>query len=210
MCVSDAGPLYDKKRNLLTSDKLEMCTILLEQFISVFTTPLPNKQVTEPELFFSVESITSQDDEVFLTNIIITESIITDSIKELSSNYAAGPDEITASLLLNCASELAPSPLILFKQFLDSGVIDSSLKKPAIVPVYKSGRTVPSNIYYRFIYSPFSDRVGLPPHNAPFPGVLMKSIGAAFLRPDALPDVNHRRGMQNQKVLNITFWPEVN
>ena len=37
----------------------------------------------------------------------------------------------------------------------------------------------------------------------------MKSIGAAFLRPDALPDVNHMRGMQYQKVLNITFQPEV-
>ena len=41
------------------------------------------------------------------------------------------------------------------------------------------------------VYSPFSDNVGLPPHNTPLPGVLMKSIGAAFLRPDALPDVNH-------------------
>ena len=39
MCASEIGPLYDKKRNLLTSDKLEMCAILLEQFNSVFTTP---------------------------------------------------------------------------------------------------------------------------------------------------------------------------
>ena len=31
------------------------------------------------------------------------------------------------------------------------------------------------------VYSPFSDRVGLPPHNIPFQGVLMKSIGAVFL-----------------------------
>ena len=30
------------------------------------------------------------------------------------------------------------------------------------------------------VYSPFFDRVGLPPHNIPFPGVLMKRIGAAF------------------------------
>ena len=140
MCVSDIGPFYDKKINLLTSDKLEMCTILLKQFNNVGTTPLVHKQVTDPESFFSVESITSQDDEVFLTNIIITESIIIHSIKELSSNSAAGPDGIPASLLLNCASEL-----ILFKS-LDSGVIDPSLKKAAIVPVFKSGdRTVLSN-----------------------------------------------------------------
>ena len=30
------------------------------------------------------------------------------------------------------------------------------------------------------VYSPFSDRVGLPPHNTPFLRGLMKSIGAAF------------------------------
>ena len=35
VCASESGPLYDKKINLLTSDKLEMCTILLEQLNSV-------------------------------------------------------------------------------------------------------------------------------------------------------------------------------
>ena len=35
-------------------------------------------------------------------------------------------------------------------------------------------------------YSPFSDRVGLPLHNIPSSGVLMKSIGVEFLRPDGL------------------------
>ena len=135
MCVSDIGPLYDKKINLLTSDKL--CTILLKQFNSLCTTPLPNKQVTDPDSFFSVESITSQDDEVSLTNIIITKSLIIDSIKELSSNSAEGPDGIPASLLLNCASELAPSLLILFKQSLDSGVIDPSFKKSCNRPCFQ-------------------------------------------------------------------------
>ena len=81
--------LYDKKRNLLTSDKFEMCAILLEQFNSVCTTPLPNKQVIDPDVFFSVESITHQDDELFLTDITNTESIIIDSIRELSSNFHA-------------------------------------------------------------------------------------------------------------------------
>ena len=111
-----------------------MCTILLEQFNN-FTTPLPNKQVMDPESFFSVESITSQDNEVFLTNVIITESIIIDSINELSSDSAAGPDGIPASLLLNCASELAPFLLILFKQSLDSGG-HTSLKNQQLYPCF--------------------------------------------------------------------------
>ena len=40
-------------------------------------------------------------------------------------------------------------------------------------------------IYILLVYRPFSDRVGLPLHNTPFPGVLMKSIGAAFF--DRMP-----------------------
>ena len=83
---------------------------------------------------------------MFLTDITITESIIIDSIRELSSNSAAGPDGIPCSLLLNCAHELAPSLLILLIQSLSSGGIDPSLKRAAIVPVFKSGdRTAPSN-----------------------------------------------------------------
>ena len=37
---------------------------------------------------------------MLVTNLIITEYIIMDSIKELSANSAAGPDGIPASLLL--------------------------------------------------------------------------------------------------------------
>ena len=52
--------------NLLTSDKLEMWAILLERLNSVFynPTPLPSKQVIDPDVFFSVESIPYQADEL--------------------------------------------------------------------------------------------------------------------------------------------------
>ena len=69
-------------------------------------------------VFFSVESIAYQADELILTDINITESIIIDSIRELSSNSDAGPDGISPSLLLSCAQKLAPSLLILFKHSL--------------------------------------------------------------------------------------------
>ena len=109
VCASETGPFYDKRRSLLTSDKLEMCTILLEQFNSVFTTPLPSKQAIDPDVFFYDESIAYQADELNLTDINITESIIIYSIKELSSYSAASPDGIPRLLFLNCAHELAPS-----------------------------------------------------------------------------------------------------
>ena len=39
--------------------------------------------------------------------------------------------------------------------------------------------------YILSVYSPFSDRAGLPLHDTPFPGVLMKRIGATFF--DRMP-----------------------
>ena len=123
-----------------------MCAILFKQFNSIFTTHIPNKQVIDPDVLFSVESIAYQGDELFLIYIIITESIIIDSIREISSNSAAGPDGIPCSLLPNCAHELAPSLLILFKQSLSSAVIDPSLKKLLLSLFLKSGNgATPSN-----------------------------------------------------------------
>ena len=46
-------------------------------------------------------------------------------------------------------------------------------------------------LYILSVYSPFSDRVGLPPHNAR--GVNDEYWSSVFLRLDALPDVNHMR-----------------
>ena len=85
---------------------------------------------------------------MFLTDITITESIIIEPIRELSSNSAAGLDGIPPSLLLNCAHELALSLLILFKLSLLSGVIDPSLKKSCNCSCFKLGdRTVPSKYH---------------------------------------------------------------
>ena len=60
-------------------------------------------------------------------------------------------------------------------------------------------------VYISSVYSPFSDQVGLPLHNIPSSGVLIKSIGAEFLRLDALRGVNHMRGMQYKIVINIAL-----
>ena len=51
-------------------------------------------------------------------------------------------------------------------------------------------------VYILLVYSPFSDRDGLHLHNISSSGVLLKSIGAEFIGLDALPGINHMRGMQ--------------
>ena len=75
------------------------------------------------------------------------------AIHELSSNSAAGPDCVPSSLLVNCATELAPVLLLIFSHSLSHGVIPKSWKRAAVIPIYKSGdKTVPSN--YRPISLP--------------------------------------------------------
>ena len=94
--------------------------------------------VHDPISFFSCQSL---NPDKCLTGIEITEQIIIDSIQELSSTSAAGPD-----LLLKCAAELAPALKVMFSQSLTHGFIPSSLKSAAITPVFKSGtKTSPSN-----------------------------------------------------------------
>ena len=91
--------------------------------------------------------------------------------------------------------KLYNNPDLIFASISIGNMCDKSF----LDPTYPT----PSNMLSSSVYSPFSDTVGLPPHNTFFPRVLMKSIGAVFLRPHALPDANHMRGMQYQIVLNI-------
>ena len=58
-------------------------------------------------------------------------------------------------------------------------------------------------VFISSVYSPFSDGMGLSRHNILSPGLLMKSIGAEFLRSDALPGIYYMHGMQDQIVLFI-------
>ena len=76
--------------------------------------------------------------------------MIIDAIRELSPNSAAGPDGIPSSLLINCASEIAPLLRKLFTASFLKGYIPPSFKRAAIVPIFKSGdKCLPGN--YRLI-----------------------------------------------------------
>ena len=82
-----------------------------------------------------------------LTDINFRESGIIDAIKELSLNSAAGTDDgVLSSLLISCASEIAPLLRKLFTASFLKGYIPSSFKRDAIVPIFKSGdKCLPGN-----------------------------------------------------------------
>ena len=136
------GPCY----TLLTNNKTEMCTILLDQFNSVISTPKPDMIISDPVSFFSCQSIPIGAELNYLSDIEFSESIIVESIKELSSNSAAGPDGFSFSLLINCSDILAPALNVMFSQSLTQGVFPSALKRAVIVPIFRSGdKSIPAN-----------------------------------------------------------------
>ena len=115
ICKSNIGPIKNPHTQLLVNEKLEICSLLLDQFNSVFTSPIINIIVHDPVSFFSCQSL---DHDECLTDIEITEQIIIDSIQELSSTSAAGPDGVPSSLLLKCTAELAPAVKLMFSHSL--------------------------------------------------------------------------------------------
>ena len=132
--------------HLLTDNKTEMCTILLDQFNSVFSTPKPDMIISDPVSFFSCQSIPIGAELNYLSDIEFSESIIVESIKELSSNSAGGSDGFPSSLLINCSGILAPALKVMFSQSLTQSVFPSALKRAVIVPILKSGdKSIPGN-----------------------------------------------------------------
>ena len=134
ICKQEVGPLLNPLNNTLTDNKYEMCCLLVNQFNSV---PKQTSEIKDPVTFFL--SHTTREDDLFLTYITLSNSIIIEAIKELSPNSAVGPDGIPDSLLINCAVEIAPALKIIFSHFLSSSLIPTSFKEAGIIPIFKSG-----------------------------------------------------------------------
>ena len=130
ICKQEVGPLLNPLNNTLTDNKYEMCCLLVNQFNSVFTKPKQTSVIKDPVTFFI--SHTTREDDLFLTYITLSDSIIIEAIKELSPNSAGGPDVIPASLLINCAEEIALALKIIFSHSLCSSLIHTSLKKQLV------------------------------------------------------------------------------
>ena len=146
-CKTDTGPLKNVQTNCLTHDKVEMGKLLLDHFDSVFTTPVPSKIIHDLKTFFTEPPVS---DASYLIDIHFSENVIIDAVKELSPNSAAGPDGIPASLLINCASEIAPLLKCIFISSFSKRYIPPSFQRAAIVPIFKSAdKCLPGN--YRLI-----------------------------------------------------------
>ena len=124
-----------------------MCIILLDHFNSVFSTPKPDMIISDPVSFFFCQSIPIGAELNYLSDIEFSESIIVESIKELSSNSAAGPDGFPSYLLINCSDILAPALKVMFSQSLTQGVFPSALKRALFLSLVKLQANLSSFMY---------------------------------------------------------------
>ena len=137
---SDIGPFFSKDGDPVT-DTEEIVEMLRLQYESVFSTPMKDKQIQNPEEFFS-----STEAESSLDNISFNRSDIIDKIDCLSSGAACGPDGIPAILLKKCKYSLVDGLEILFRKFLVAGDIPAMLKHAFVIPIHKGGsRGLPAN-----------------------------------------------------------------
>ena len=112
----------------------------------MYTKPKHTSVIKDPVTFFL--SHTTREDDLFRTDITLSNSIIIEAIKEFSPNSAGGPDSIPTSLLINCAEEIAPVLKFFFSHSLSSSLIPTPFKEAAIIPVFKSGdKSLPSNYH---------------------------------------------------------------
>ena len=137
---SDIGPFFSQDGNPIYEAE-EIVEMLRLQYESVFSNPVKEKQILNPEEFFSINEA-----ETKLENISFNREDILSKIDSLSSGAAAGPDGIPAILLKKCKHSLVDGLEIIFRKFLNDGNIPDMMKLAFVIPVHKGGsRGLPAN-----------------------------------------------------------------
>ena len=121
------GPLKNSSGELIT-EELGMAEELNKFFASVFTTEDVDNVPDKP-----------LETEGSIGEIIITEKLVKEKIKNLKENSAPGPDGISPRLLKSAAEMLAKPLTIIFRESLRTSEIPADWKKAKVTPIYKKG-----------------------------------------------------------------------
>ena len=154
--------------------------MLNSQFFSVFSPPSSNRLPT-----IQTPSIPPMSD------FSISVEGVRKQLESLNPAKAAGPDEIIACFLKNCAAEIAPMLADFYQQNLEEGITPVDWKKANVAPVFKKGsRSLPSN------YRPIS-LTSIPCKILEH--IISSQINRHLAEHDGLSNLNHgfRRGMSH-------------
>ena len=84
---------------------------------------------------------------MYLSNILFTESDVLKVLSSLDCSKACGPDGVSPAVLKHCAKELAPSLVTLFNLSMEQSKVPTSWKLANVIPVYKKGDRDPVSNY---------------------------------------------------------------
>ena len=117
---------------------------LKQQYETVFSDPKEDAKIHNPKEFFSE---TTNDENI--GNILFNYQDIRDSIDELSSKAASGPDGVPAVLLKKCKDEVSFPLEMIWKKSLETGDIPEIFKLAHVIPLHKPGLNRSSPASYR-------------------------------------------------------------
>ena len=135
------GPFIDPATGSINPEPSHTVKSMKTQYDSVFSNPKPEKIVSDPGPFYSDTPC-----ETSLSDFIFTQEDVEAACSELSARSAAGGDNVPASLLKSCKTNLSLPLLTLWRKSFDSGKIPPGLLEAVICPLHKGGsRSVPKN-----------------------------------------------------------------
>ena len=129
------GPLKDKNGELV-SDDLGMCTILNDQFRSVFTV---EKDRDNGNSLPRVKDELTSDQVNDLTDINITEELVLKYLRKLKINKAPGTDNLVPRVLVETATAIAKPLCMIFCMSLCDGVVPREWKCANVCAIFKKG-----------------------------------------------------------------------
>ncbi len=120
------GPLKDD-RGKVVDDVAEMTELLNNYFASVFT--VENEGVPEAK--------DCNGNEEILENIEINEERVSQAIKIMKLNKAAGTDELPSTFVKRCDKSLFEPLVHIFRKSLDKGEIPEDWKNANVTAIFK-------------------------------------------------------------------------
>ena len=100
------GALVTPCSHLLTDNKTEMCTILLDQFSSVFSTPKPDMIISDPVSFFSCQSIPIGAELNYLSDNLMNMIDSSTTVDMIYLDFSKAFDKVDHGIVLHKLKDL--------------------------------------------------------------------------------------------------------
>lgn len=120
-----------KTHGQCVNEAKDKADLLNKQFESVFTSERPLEPGLLPE----------DSPHPVMDDIQISDRGVQKMLEGLKDHKAAGPDEISTTVLKKLAPTIAPALACIFRRSYATGLLPNDWKKANVVPVFKKGKT---------------------------------------------------------------------